>query len=1266
MKLDRSFRHVIALLLAIVMLVGCLPATVFAATPETQAGNDTAENGMMLTVSSATCMPGDTIEITIDVANNPGIASLKFDVVYDSALTLTNVTFDSAFGAMVGAPTPYTNPQPITMISPLADNSANGAFVTMTFVVNENVADGYVADICITHNPADIFNAAYEDVPVQVSNGKISVYHGMPGDVDGNRTVNTKDAIELFRHVAGWTVDVDMDALDVNGDNAVNTKDAIELFRYVAGWEGITLHYGPVKHIHNLVMTEEKDATCTEDGNVLYFHCTDCNKYYTDATAKTEINLADTVLTANGHAAVAQEAKDATCTEDGNIGYWYCAGCEGCYLDADCTQVVSEVVITASGHELTKVTEKASSCTESGNITYWHCETCGKNYQEEAAINELMLDDTVISATGHTLQYVAAKAATCTEDGNVDHWYCPVCAGYFADSEANDKLQAAEIVLAATGHGENLTYIAAKAATLEEEGNTEYWHCSECDKYFSDAAAKTEIAKADTVISTIPSYTITFVDEYNWPTGEKVKFAQSEPLLLTTYLPPEVTGYTFNGWYTAEGKIVEMIAVGNTADMTLRADWDPTKYTITYLDAAKNSNPVEYTIENEIILAKPEWSGLSFENWTDEKGNVVTKISKGTVGNITLTANWISERNMAVPSKNTAAKSVLFDEDLGRFYFIYEMGTIENIELSVLGTDDKSTGEEVKWILSQTVSVENSIADTVARAVTKSYSQTSEWSETYEFVQSQSINSKITSGLEVEEFGVKAKIEAEIGVTSDIEQSRGYGRAGSTTGGTEESNSASSTVSYTKGLSTTITKEITIPGDMPKGKYSYVLAGTVRVYAIVTYDPVEQNYYIDTYSILDDRTYEKRMYDAPADITANISYSEGLAFDIDEQYIKNYVKSAYYVQYDVNGGVGNPLPLTVGSAYGEITLLNATGIYTREGYTFGGWEFNGSSKIYNNTENIRDIATAGEVVTAYAHWIKNSYTIQYNANKPTSASSNVQNMPGNTGATYDTAIKLGSKPSLTGWTFGGWYLEAACTTKVGDAGATIANANLTAVPGGTVTLYAKWTANTYTVTYDANGGSVDIKTQNKIYDSTYGSLPTPTRTDYVFIGWYNGSTEVEDSTMVTTAGNHTLKAAWVRTTDYITLGNGKTERHYIHWKSGNHTDGKDTIIPSNLNKAQLVELGYTKMEVTMTFWYRVEDWGSQLIQIHSNTDAEIKRCEYEWKECGWTQLTIEFEVAFNQTDSSGGFWIEWDLWDDEYSSDTWYVGGTTLTLTAIK
>ena len=73
---------------------------------------------------------------------------------------------------------------------------------------------------------------------------------------------------------------------------------------------------------------------------------------------------------------------------------------------------------------------------------------------------------------------------------------------------------------------------------------------------------------------------------------------------------------------------------------------------------------------------------------------------------------------------------------------------------------------------------------------------------------------------------------------------------------------------------------------------------------------------------------------------------------------------------------------------------------------------------------------------------------------------------------------------------------------------------------------------TYTVTFDANGGEVDLSEKEVAYGSTYGTLPTPTttRTGYEFDGWYtepNGGTKVTSDTVVTITNDQTLYARWV-------------------------------------------------------------------------------------------------------------------------------------------
>ncbi len=127
-----------------------------------------------------------------------------------------------------------------------------------------------------------------------------------------------------------------------------------------------------------------------------------------------------------------------------------------------------------------------------------------------------------------------------------------------------------------------------------------------------------------------------------------------------------------------------------------------------------------------------------------------------------------------------------------------------------------------------------------------------------------------------------------------------------------------------------------------------------------------------------------------------------------------------------------------------------------------------------------------------------------------------------------------AKPSRTGYTLTGWYTSATGGTKVHGAdgkcvndGAYFKNGNYQ--KAAALTLYAQWKANSYTVTFNANGGSCDKKNISVAYDSKYGTLPTPTRKGYTFTGWYTaatGGTKVTADTKAAITANQTLYAQW--------------------------------------------------------------------------------------------------------------------------------------------
>ena len=127
--------------------------------------------------------------------------------------------------------------------------------------------------------------------------------------------------------------------------------------------------------------------------------------------------------------------------------------------------------------------------------------------------------------------------------------------------------------------------------------------------------------------------------------------------------------------------------------------------------------------------------------------------------------------------------------------------------------------------------------------------------------------------------------------------------------------------------------------------------------------------------------------------------------------------------------------------------------------------------------------------------------------------------------------------SRTGYTFAGWWTATSGGTQV-TAETTVNTAN-------NHTLYARWTANPYTVTFNANGGTTPSPTSKSVtYNSTYGTLATTSRVGYTFNGWFtatSGGTQVTTGTTVTATSNHSLYAQWSLDTYTITFNyNGGT------------------------------------------------------------------------------------------------------------------------------
>ena len=233
-------------------------------------------------------------------------------------------------------------------------------------------------------------------------------------------------------------------------DNAGNKIDAIPYLPLAA---------------HSLTPVAAKAATCTENGNKAYYKCDVCGKWFEDATANVEItDHSSVVLTALGHDYTERiedaAHKKATATDcRSHDTYWY-----------DCTR---------GDHNAKDDPAASDKWYESTNAGPHSYDESAWGYKSESGhAHKCRYDDTHDTPVAHTPGAAATETTpqTCTE------------CGY--------------IITPALGHTHNMTPVAAKAATCTENGNKAYYVCSGCSKWFEDATGNVEITDHDSVVLT--------------------------------------------------------------------------------------------------------------------------------------------------------------------------------------------------------------------------------------------------------------------------------------------------------------------------------------------------------------------------------------------------------------------------------------------------------------------------------------------------------------------------------------------------------------------------------------------------------------------------------------------------------------------------------------------------------------------------------------------------------------------------------------------
>ena len=465
-------KKLIAILLSVLMLCSVIP---FAAV------SVSAEEGITIVVEPEAYEfdAGDEFEVTVYLQDNPGVISADVSLLFDTdALEVAGEWEEGIFYPYIESPRqwkgPFTYGPDGTCTVQYTDGTATAnvtkeEYFTVVFKVKDDAYTGDY-DLTVKYNPNNYFAMGF--APVAIVDVQEPTIH-----------INGQDPEPSCEHEYDNACDVDC--------NLCGETREVE---------------------HNVVAVEAKDATCTELGNIAYWYCDVCGQAWLDEACTQNTNLMAVKLPMvdheyfyacdpvcmncyeitnpdAAHSLSHVEAKDATCFENGNIEYWTCEHCGGCWDNEAATGMPLNqmmVVVPMAHDELTHVEAKAPTCFENGNIEYWTCEACGYAWLDAEGTLSTNLMAVVLPMAHGELTHVEAVAPTCFENGNIEYWYCEACGYAWLDAEGTLNTNLMAVVLP-MGHGE-ITHVEAKDATCTELGNIEYWYCEACGQAWLDEA----------------------------------------------------------------------------------------------------------------------------------------------------------------------------------------------------------------------------------------------------------------------------------------------------------------------------------------------------------------------------------------------------------------------------------------------------------------------------------------------------------------------------------------------------------------------------------------------------------------------------------------------------------------------------------------------------------------------------------------------------------------------------------------------------------
>lgn len=703
---------------------------------------------------------------------------------------------------------------------------------------------------------------------------------------------------------------------------------------------------------------------------------------------------------------------------------------------------------------------------------------------------------------------------------------------------------------------------------LEEKEGTTATQTAASPKSYEGFTADTSYKQVDiapdgsslaTILYSRNSYDITWIaNGIDYETTVGVLFGDAIHLPAT--MPDNKTGYTFDEWKDVPASMPAQNSI-------YEAIWTANRYTTTF--KVNGGVPLEINTKEVVydsrygLLPTPSYAGYQFVNWVDEDGAVV---AAGTIvrtaSDHTLTATWAADTDIAYTVEHyqeDAAGGEYTLQETTRLYgetdtdtaavansylgFTVEEFEQENIAgdgSTIVRIDYKRNVHTIAWTIDGIESHENYRygASIQAPSATRTGYSFAGWNAAVlNTMPDHDLSYTATWSprqYRVSFDGNGGSSPTNILVTYDSS----YGGMNTSTrtgyifdgwftkenGGSEVS--ASTTVDLVANQTLYahwIAKEYTVDFDLNTG------SGATPGVITVTYD--------DTYVNLPENSASKIGYTFHGWYTAGsggneITSSTKVNTASNHTLYAKWEANAYEVEFDANGGSGEMD--NQGYTYDQSGSLRANTL-TRIGYRFLGWNTQkaGNGTAYTNAQSITNLATDG-IVTLYAQWNVNEYTVSFDSNGGSALTSITQN--------YGTEISAPTAPTKTGYTFSGWQLA--------NEGYTFST-----MPAKNITLTAIWNAVVYPIYYQLNGG-INLVDNPSSYDIESGSIAlqdAKEKPGYTFEGWYaepEFSNKVEGIAIEQgETGTKTFYANWTANTYSLVLnkntGDGTANIHQL-------------------------------------------------------------------------------------------------------------------------